>query len=161
MENWAAFGQGFALYIGVIIALGPQNLFVLRQGLRRRHVFATALVSSLADVSVTLFAVGGLGMLVSRSEFLMSGLTIAGVAFLLGYGIRSLRSGHGSRIAYCADAPEVSATLAPAVAAALAFALLNPGAYVDTFLILGPFGWQYDGDQRAFFVLGAIAAATT
>jgi L-lysine exporter family protein LysE/ArgO len=156
------FGHGFLLYISVIIALGPQNLFVLRQGLRRRFVFVTAFVSTFADVIITTLAVGGAGALLAGSDTFVFAMTLAGVAFLLGYGMRSLRSARLAAGSVAFEGMEGPASgFAAVLAAALAFALLNPGAYVDTFLVLGPTGWQFPLDQRVFFLMGAITAAGT
>ena len=150
--------QGFLLCASMIIAVGPQNLFILRQGLRRQHLFATALFSVLADVVLIAVGVGGIGSLISTNSQFQTVIGIGGTLFLIGYGARSLL------LAYRADATPDPATVAPinikaSVIAALSFSLLNPLAYVDTFVIIGSKSLAFPVDQRLVFGIGAVMAS--
>ncbi len=84
--------QGFGLGASLIIAIGAQNAFVLRQGLKRQHVFATAFLCTLCDVVLIALGVGGLGTLIAAVPVLTIIATWGGAAFLLYYGFRSFRS---------------------------------------------------------------------
>ena len=88
----AAFLQGFGLDLSLIVAIGAQNAFVLRQGLRRLHVFATALVSSICDVTLIVLGVGGVSSLLGIIPVVARVATAGGALFLFYYGLRSFRS---------------------------------------------------------------------
>src|SRR3712207_4328311 len=83
-------GQGFLLCASIIMALGPQNMFILRQGLQRLHLFATALICTLVDVVMISVGVGGVGGMVASHRDLMTAITIVGAIFLMWCGGCSL-----------------------------------------------------------------------
>ena len=152
--------QGFLLYASIIIAFGPQNMFVLRQGLRRQHVFATALISTLADVVLIALAVGGLSAVISASGIFQTAVTVVGALFLMWCGVRSLLNAVRSG----ASATHTSVQCATigaqgAVVAALSFSFLNPSAYVDTLVIVGSKSLLFPVDQRLVFGVGALVAS--
>lgn len=153
--------QGLAIGFGLIVAIGAQNAFVLRQGLRRRYRLPVALVSALGDIVLIALGVGGLGSLIAGRPLLAAGATWGGAAFLIWFGIRSLRSAFhpGSLdVSRQADGPN---GVKAAVLTALGFSLLNPHVYVDTVVVLGGIGAQIDaGMARAAFGLGAMTAST-
>jgi L-lysine exporter family protein LysE/ArgO len=152
--------QGFLLCASIIIALGPQNMFVLRQGLRRQHLFATALFSTLADVILISLSVGGLSTLISTSSIVHMLVTIGGVLFLLWCGGRSLLNAF--RPASSSDHAALQTTPAgiqTAIVAALSFAFLNPSAYLDTLVIIGSKSLFFPVDQRVIFGVGAVLAS--
>ena len=91
-DSFRPLMQGFILCAGLIIVIGPQNLFLLQQGLRRRHLFITVLLCTLFDLVLITLGVGGLGVAIAADERLLMVTTLGGTAFLLGYGIRSLRT---------------------------------------------------------------------
>jgi L-lysine exporter family protein LysE/ArgO len=152
--------QGFLLCASIIIAFGPQNLFILRQGLRRQHLLATALFSTLADLVLISLAVGGLSTLISTSNIIHTVVTVAGVLFLLWCGGRSLlnacRTGspthHGMQ-------HSAAAGLQTTILATLSFSFLNPSAYVDTLVIIGTKSLNFPVDQRLVFGVGAVLAS--
>ena len=155
-------GQGFLLYASLIMVVGPQNLFVLKQGLRRRHLFVTATFCTLADFFLTGFAVGGLGVVISDSQKLTFITTLGGALFLTYCGVRSLGA------AWCfrpltGDGKDhlvpLSISLKGTVIVTLSFALLNPAAYVDTLLIVGTASAQYPTEKRTLFGAGAVLAS--
>lgn len=152
--------QGFMLYISLIIAVGPQNLFLLQQGLRRKHLFTAASLSTLADLVMIGISVGGMGAVITANPFLLTFATLGGAAFLCGYAICSLRS-----LWRCPSAASRTLTSTRAagrrgvIAATLSFSLLNPGTYVDTLLMIGATGSQYAFDDRFIFGAGAVLAS--
>lgn len=160
LDAFIPFSHGFLLNMSAIMALGPQNLFVLRQGLHRRHAFIAASVSTFAEIVLATLAIGGMGTLIASSSAFVMMATVAGVAFLTGYGLCLLRSARRSD----GDIPEcrVSGCMMRAgavVAAALSVAFLNPSAYVDMVLILTPAASQLPASQRFLFGTGAVLAA--
>lgn len=152
------FVQGLALSLGLIVAIGAQNAFVLRQGLRREHVGSIVLFCAMADG--VLMAAGVLGMAQALGERpgLAQALALAGAAFLTVYGVQALRR---VRHLHRLEPAEGGAGLGrgAAVAQAAAFTLLNPHVYLDTVLLVGSIGTQQPGSMRGWFVAGASAAS--
>ncbi len=155
------FSQGFLLCASIIVAIGPQNLFILRQGLRRRHLFATALFSTLADVILITLGVGGLSALITNNNAFHAVITAGSTVFLLYYGIRSLLNALRPASSTASDAAQnATMSVKATILATLSFALLNPGAYLDTLMIIGSKSLAFSGDQRLVFGLGAILGST-
>lgn len=149
---------GFLIGLGLIVAIGAQNAFVLRQGLLRQHVLAVATVCALADALLIAAGVGGLGTLVAASPLLMRLTAWAGAAFLAAYGLRAAwRALHPSALKAAQDSGE--AGLAATLAAALAFTFLNPHVYLDTVVLVGSLSAQFEGSARIAYAIGAMAAS--
>ncbi|WES31237.1 LysE/ArgO family amino acid transporter [Varunaivibrio sulfuroxidans] len=150
--------EGFALGAGLIVAIGAQNAFVLRQGLKRRHVFAVATVCFLSDVVLIALGAGGMGTLVSSHQGLLVLASLGGGAFLIAYGYRSLRAAFHPGVLKAAvqnESPSLRATLATA----LALTYLNPHVYLDTVVLLGSVAGRHVGAERVAFALGASFAS--
>ena len=139
---------------GLIVAIGAQNAFVLRQGLQKRQVFITALVCVLCDAALIVLGVAGFGTLVSSSALLSAVAAWGGAVFLFVYGARAFRSGGLE----AERGPTL--TRREAVLSTLAVSLLNPHVYLDTVVLLGSVGGQFRGAARAAFVAGAVTAST-
>lgn len=154
----SAYFAGLVAGAGLIIAIGAQNAFVLRQGLQQRHVGAVVLVCVLADVALILLGVAGMGLAVTSQPGLLQVLRFAGAAFLLGYGglaaARAWRGESGLQ-------PDDAATRDRwrVVLACLGFTLLNPHVYLDTVVLLGSLSTHYDGHGRWAFAGGACSAS--
>ena len=153
----SAFVTGFALSATLIIAIGAQNAFVLRQGLRREHVAAIVAFCALADLALISAGVAGLAKILGDVPTLTLGLTIAGALFLSGYGVLALRRAFQPRSMQAADSGGVS--LRAAVAQAAAFTFFNPHVYLDTVLLMGSMGARQPPDSRLWFVGGAALAS--
>ncbi len=157
-EIWAAVATGAALSLGLIVAIGAQNAFVLRQGLRREHVGAIVALCAGSDALLMAAGVAGLGRVLGDSPLLSSVLTAGGALFLLGYGVRALRRArHPSALAAAQDHSAIGLTAALAQAAAFTF--LNPHVYLDTVLLVGSVGAQYGGGVQWWFTAGAAASS--
>ncbi|MFY3136492.1 LysE/ArgO family amino acid transporter [Achromobacter xylosoxidans] len=153
----SAFLPGFFLSLSLILAIGAQNAFVLRQGLRQEHVFAVCLVCAVSDAILIAAGVAGFGLASHALPWLEPVLRYGGALFLLAYAARSLRSAlrdHGSLTPSSRQAAGLGATLATC----LAFTWLNPHVYLDTVVLLGSISSQYEG-HKAAFALGAMAAS--
>jgi L-lysine exporter family protein LysE/ArgO len=151
--------NGLLLCLTLIVAIGAQNAFVLRQGLRREHVGPLVLACSLADAALIAAGVAGLAGLIGERPWLTPLLAGLGSVFLLTYGLKALqRARRPLAMASVGSAPSLSRR---AVMLQLAgFTLLNPHVYLDTVLLVGSVGAQQPGpDARAAFVAGASAGS--
>ena len=152
----AAF-TGSALGLTLIVAIGAQNAFVLRQGLRREHVGVIVLLCAVADALLMAAGIAGLAGLLGAQPALARWLALGGAVFLTAYGLRALWRAL-RRAALRANADQRPLSRAQAVVQALAFTLLNPHVYLDTVVLVGAVGAQH-GDQRWWFCAGAAAAS--
>ncbi|MEY4966711.1 MAG: Arginine exporter protein ArgO [Pseudomonadota bacterium] len=152
-----AFIPGFLLGLSLILAIGAQNAFVLRQGLRREHVFAVCAVCAGSDAILIAAGVAGFGILVTAVPWLAPMMRFGGAAFLLAYGIRSLLAAWRNSSALDPSA-DVRKSLGATLATCLAFTWLNPHVYLDTLVLLGSISAGYGG-QRTAFALGAMLAS--
>lgn len=148
-----ALASGLALGLGLIVAIGAQNAFVLRQGLRLEHVAAVVAVCALSDVVLIAAGVFGAGAAVSRAPLLIPVVCFAGAAFLLGYGILAGRRAVRPGALLAADGG-VRTGLAAAVGTCLALTWLNPHVYLDTVVLLGSMASTYE-EHRWQFAVGA------
>ncbi|MCB0065081.1 MAG: amino acid transporter [Caldilineaceae bacterium] len=159
-QSFLILTQGFLLCAGLIVAIGPQNLFVLQQGLRGQYLFVTALLCTLFDVLLITLGIGGVGIMVATYEQLLTAVTMGGAAFLFGYGVRSLRA---AWIPQTSIAPHFTGravlSFKGTLLATCGFSLLNPGAYLDTILMIGTTGSRFPFDERILFGAGAVLAS--
>ncbi len=149
--------EGFLLGASLIVAIGAQNAFVLRQGLARRHVFAIASFCFLADATLITAGVAGLGTLVQQSPRLLTVVTLAGAAFLFAYGALALRRALHPAALSARGAAEPG--LAPALMTVAALTFLNPHVYLDTVVLLGSLSARHEGSARVAFGAGAAFAS--
>jgi L-lysine exporter family protein LysE/ArgO len=145
--------SGLALGLGLIVAIGAQNAFVLRQGLRLEHVFAVVAVCALSDLALILAGVWGAGEALARVPWLVPVVTFAGAAFLLGYGVLAARRALRPA-ALLPDSGGARTGLAVAVGTCLALTWLNPHVYLDTVVLLGSMASTYE-EHRWHFAAGA------
>jgi L-lysine exporter family protein LysE/ArgO len=166
----AVFVQGFLTCAALIIAIGAQNAFVLRQGLKQEHVFAIALCCALSDALLVSLGVAGLGAVVQETPSLLAIAKYGGSAFLVVYGFLAAKRawvGHGEALtvngstlsAASAAQPAQAGCLRRALLACLAFTYLNPHCYLDTVVLMGAISSQFDSAQRPIFAVGAISAS--
>jgi L-lysine exporter family protein LysE/ArgO len=151
--------QGFGLGASLIIAIGAQNAFVLRQGLRRSHVFITACICTLCDAVLITLGVAGLGALIAANPVLTQVATWGGALFLLYYGFRSFRSALKTNKLDTTPTDSKPGRIRDTVVTVLALSLLNPHVYLDTVVLVGSIGAHYPENERAYFALGAISAS--
>ena len=147
------FFAGFLLGLSLIVAIGAQNAFVLRQGLLRSHVFAVCLFCAASDAVLILAGVAGSGVIVKQFPSFETAMRIFGAAFLLWYGWRSARAAWTGESALTA-ADTSTQKLSLVIATLAAFTWLNPHVYLDTVVLLGAISTQYD----APWVFGAGGA---
>ncbi|GAB2464210.1 LysE/ArgO family amino acid transporter [Jatrophihabitans fulvus] len=155
---FAALAAGLLFGLSLIVAVGPQNTFVIRQGLRREHVALVVAVCSASDIALMAGGVGGAGALLRDRQWLVVGVGIVGIAFLLGYGALAARRAWRPKPGGEAATGGATGSARTALAACLAFTWLNPGVYVDTVFLVGPLSNSH-GDARWWFGAGAMAAS--
>ncbi|MNX74604.1 Arginine exporter protein ArgO [compost metagenome] len=153
-----AFIPGFLLGLSLIVAIGAQNAFVLRQGLRQEHVFAVCLACALSDAILIAAGVAGFGMAVDALPWLEPAMRYGGALFLFSYAARSLHSALRRRHDHLTPSSRHARSRYAALATCLALTWLNPHVYLDTVVLLGSISSQYEG-RKAAFALGAISAS--
>jgi len=160
----SVFLEGFGIGASLIVAIGAQNAFVLRQGIARNQVFLVASICSLIDAILIMAGVLGLGSLISAFPLVLRGFTLVGAAFLIWYGIRSLGSAINPKVIDDEAPPSEKGSLSQkraVILALLAFSLLNPHVYLDTVILLGSIGSRHQWPQRIWFIVGAVCASFT
>lgn len=157
-EFLPVFVQGLALSLGLIVAIGAQNAFVLRQGLRREHVGTVVLFCAVADAVLITAGVLGMAQALGERPLLARGLAVGGAVFLAHYGWQALRRARQVNRLQAAEGG-VSLARGAALAQAAAFTLLNPHVYLDTVLLVGSIGAQQPAGLRGWFVAGASTAS--
>lgn len=150
------FFAGFGVSLSLIVAIGAQNAFVLRQGLRREHVGPVVALCALSDAILTTIGVSGFAALALAAPWVEPVFTLAGALFLLVYGARSFLAARTGGEALMPSADK-AVPLRTALVTCLALTWLNPHVYVDTVLLLGSLSQGYD--QPAWFAVGAILAS--
>jgi L-lysine exporter family protein LysE/ArgO len=154
----STFFPGFALGFSLILAIGAQNAFVLRQGLRHEHVLPVILTCAVSDAILIAAGVAGFGSLAQMVPFFETVMRYGGAAFLIWYGTRSLISAWRSHEGLEADPRNGGQTrLRTVLLTVLAFTWLNPHVYLDTVVLIGSISAQYD--DRLSFALGAMTSS--
>ena len=148
---------GFATGGSLIVAIGSQNAFVLRQGLRQEHVLPIVVICASADALLILAGVAGLGEVIQAAPAALAWLRFAGAAFLAAYGVMALRRALDPHQAVVERGAPI--TLRAAVATTLAFTFLNPHVYLDTVVLVGALANQHQGAERWQFAAGAATAS--
>jgi L-lysine exporter family protein LysE/ArgO len=154
----SAFVTGFVLSATLIVAIGAQNAFVLRQGIRKEHVGPIVLFCALADLLLIAAGVAGVAGILGGAPVLVAVLTFAGSGFLVWYGVSALRRAWAPQALRAATGSD-SLSLGKAMAQAIGFTLLNPHVYLDTVLLMGSLGTRQPADLRPWFVGGAACAS--
>jgi L-lysine exporter family protein LysE/ArgO len=148
---------GFLLGGSLILAIGAQNAFILRQGLLKQHVFILCLVCALSDALLIAAGVGGLGRIIDGHPEFVKWVTIGGAIFLFAYAIFALQRAMKPQALQAASTGQGS--LKAAMAQCLAFTFLNPHVYLDTVVLVGGISSRYIGQEKTAFAAGAMAAS--
>ncbi|MCT1591553.1 LysE/ArgO family amino acid transporter [Kocuria palustris] len=149
---------GMLTGLALIVAIGAQNAFVLRQGIRREHVLVVVAICTAADALLITVGTLGIGSVVERAPWLLTALRWGGVAYLVWFAIGSFRSALSSHSLTADDAVGPGGSLRRVALTTLALTFLNPHVYLDTMVMLGNLANQH-GDQRWTYTLGAITGS--
>jgi L-lysine exporter family protein LysE/ArgO len=147
---------GFLVGLSLIVAIGAQNAFVIRQGLTRQHVFAVVAICAIADAALIAFGIAGLGAAIASLPWLLEGIRWFGVAYLTWFGIRSIRSALKTQSLEAGTGQRAS--LKTVILSVLGFTLLNPHVYLDTVILVGSVANQFD-ENKWWFGAGAMFAS--
>jgi L-lysine exporter family protein LysE/ArgO len=147
---------GFLTGLSLIIAIGAQNAFVIRQGLTKKYVLLTVFICAISDALLIALGASGLGALIKSNENVLEFVRWFGVIYLLWFAFKSARSAF--KKASLNSAGEASGDIKSVVLTVLALTLLNPHVYLDTVILLGSISNQF-GSDKWFFVTGAIIAS--
>ncbi|WP_217522137.1 LysE/ArgO family amino acid transporter [Vibrio metschnikovii] len=158
MNFWILL-QGFGLGATMIIPIGAQNAYVLNQGIKRHHHLTTATICSVLDVIFISLGIFGGGALLSQNESLLIAVTLGGIAFLTGYGLLALKSAFKPSRQQESSSEITARGKRTVILGALAVTVLNPHLYLDTVVILGSIGGQFEGHDRLSFALGTMIAS--
>jgi len=150
----SSFIAGFSLGVSLILAIGAQNAFVLKQGLKKHHVFMVCLICALSDAILIAAGVAGFGVIVQNYPQIEQIARYAGATFLIIYGLKSFYSALTSSHSMNAEGELLSSVYKTALTC-LAFTWLNPHVYLDTVILLGSISTQYE-TTKLQFALGAI-----
>jgi L-lysine exporter family protein LysE/ArgO len=162
----ATYFEGLLLGASLIIAIGAQNAFVIRQGIKGQYVFTVAAVCAVVDILLITVGAAGVGTLIAQSQMLRMIAAWGGAIFLLAFGAMATRAAIKASSGAWDEAESQarntfisSSGTKGAIIAAAGFSLLNPHVYLDTVVILGGLAAQYDGMERAVFAAGAMTAS--
>lgn len=156
---WSAMLIGFVTSASLAVAIGPQNAFILRQGLKREHVLKIVLFCSVSDFLLMACGVYGLASIVSYAPYLLPAMKWGGSFFLFYYGLLSLRRALGSESMSLATKDKLPSTLKVIFLQLLAFTYLNPHVYMDTVLLLGSIAQSQPSLGKFSFLLGTAAGS--
>ena len=147
---------GFLTGLSLIVAIGAQNAFVLRQGLRREHIFAIVLFAAVSDAILIIVGIAGLGAVIQSYPLALEVIRYFGAAYLVWFGVSALRRALNPSSLDAGQGAGIS--LGKAIATVAALTYLNPHVYLDTVILLGGIGNQF-GAERWLFAIGAATAS--
>lgn len=150
------FITGFSIGFSLILAIGAQNAFVLKQGLIRQNVFLVCLICAASDAILITLGVSGFGEIITEYPIIERLARIAGALFLFTYGVLNLYSAQTS-IRALEPTKKIQTSKRKTVLTCLGFTWLNPHVYLDTVVMLGSISTQFE--NTATFALGAISAS--
>lgn len=157
MMNSSVFFQGMALCASLIMAIGAQNAFVLRQGIIRQHLFTAALTCIACDFVLMSAGVLGMGKMLQAMPQLQSWMALGGALFVFWFGTQSLKKALKPSAMTIDVAAQETQTVKSVIVAALGFSVLNPHAILDTVVLVGGIGAQQAPAQQPMFLLGAVS----
>ena len=154
----SVFFTGLMMGVSLIVAIGAQNAFVLRQGLRGEHIFAICLTCAVSDAILILLGVTSFSRIATALPWVDPVMRYGGAAFLIWYGARSLNSALRSTEALAVSGGGQTAPLKKALLTCLAITWLNPHVYLDTVVLLGTISTQFPG-HKTVFASGAVTGS--
>jgi len=154
------FIQGFLVSFGLIVAIGAQNIYVLKKGLLKEHTFFIASLCFVLDALLIVIGVKGVGKILEIYPSFFVYITWFGILFLVLYGLLAIKNIFTTQKIKIVAKKELSSFL-QTLATTLAISLLNPHVYLDTMMLIGSIGSHFKGYEQNLFILGAISASFT
>lgn len=157
----AAFLSGLGMGLGLIVAIGAQNVFVLRQAIKREFVAEVVAICIASDILCITLGVAGVGAMIKAHPLVVMLVQYGGAAFLAYYGVLALRRAlAGQSVLSTQSTTPTANTFRKVVLACLGFTFLNPHMYLDTVVLLGSLSTTYHNGEQWIFAAGAYAAST-
>jgi len=152
------FLTGLLLGGSLIIAIGSQNAYVLKQGLLKSHVFLICLICACSDALLIVLGTSGVGAIIERHPEWLTAVTWFGAAYLFAFAMMSLRAAFsGETLKTVSDS--TSQNIKKVIGTVLALTFLNPHVYLDTVMLIGSIASPYSGGDKLNFTLGAVSAS--
>lgn len=152
------FLKGFFLSLSLIVAIGAQNAFIIKQGIARNHVFMVSGICFICDVILMGLGVFGVGEFLAKNTILNLLIAFAGIVFVVYYGFMSLKSAYSHSHATHFSQPS-PLSLKKTIGLTLAVTLLNPHVYLDTVFVIGATALTFSFDEKIIFAYGALSAS--
>ncbi|HIO96823.1 MAG TPA: amino acid transporter [Leucothrix sp.] len=153
------FFTGFLLGGSLIIAIGAQNAYVLKQGLLKKHVFLICLICAVSDALLIAIGTSGVGKIIESHPDWLKAVTWFGASYLFMFGLMSFKAALSNETLETSSSNEKSQTTKAVISTVLALTFLNPHVYLDTVLLIGSIASPYNDNDRYYFTLGAISAS--
>lgn len=151
--------KGFLVSAGLIIAIGAQNAYVLKQGLLKQHIFWISLTCFLCDFVLMSFGVLGFGSVISKNPTIAMVLSLLGALFLFAYGVRAFISAYKGTGGFNLDGSPPNVSLKKTITTTLALTLLNPHVYIDTVVLIGGVAGTLSLTEKYYFLIGTLTAS--
>lgn len=155
----AVYLEGILLSAGLIIAIGAQNAYVLKQGIQGQHVFTVATVCFLCDFILMSLGILGVGTFVAKNIFVQLSLAIFGMLYILWFAWQSFRSVLVSQHLELTQGNHTPIAVKTAILGALAITLLNPHVYLDTVVIIGGIAGTLESAHKLYFLMGVLTSS--
>lgn len=152
------FLQGFIVCFGMIVSIGAQNAYLLKQGILKQHVFWIATICFICDVALMTLGVLGLGSVIANSLWLSLILALCGALFLFSYGSNAFLAAYRAS-SFLETQGNNQTSLKQAIMLTLAITLLNPHVYIDTVVIIGSIGSTLTPNEKILFLVGALSCS--
>jgi len=153
-----SFLEGFGIGFSLIVAIGMQNAFVLKQAILKNHVFVMALLCSIIDAILIIAGINGLGVLFSKNALILTIFNWGGILFLFGYGINAFLLSLKKNSLTIDNEPKIL-SLKQTVIALLSVTLLNPHTYLDSFVLMASITAKLTINEKISFTIGAVIAS--
>lgn len=151
------FLNGFFLSLSLIVAIGAQNAFIIKQGIIRNYVFLVSGICFFCDMILMVFGVFGVGEFLAQNKILNICIALAGILFVVYYGLLSLKSAFSNNIYQFSQYKTLS--IQKTILLTLAVTLLNPHVYLDTVFVIGATALTFSFEEKILFAYGALSAS--
>lgn len=156
---WLAFVKGYSTTAGLIIAIGPQNAFILRQGMLKSHILLIAILASIIDIIMIILGVNGIGLVIDSNYYFSLAAKYISVIFLLLYGVKSFYMALLKTQSIEDEHTTGKRSIKSTIITLLVVSFFNPHTYVDTMLLIGSIGAGLPEEQKIYYLTGASIAS--
>ncbi len=153
------FFKGLTVGLSLIIAIGAQNAFVLKQAILKNHIFLMAITCSLIDATLIIAGINGIGAILTSNATFLEISRWGGALFLFYYGFISFKSSLKKKKSLTIEETPTAMSLKKVILTLFAVSLLNPHTYLDTCVLMGSISANFSDSERPSFTIGAILAS--